>query len=603
MAEPIIDDDPGSKIHAYPPGVSYGLVPRDYEVDPLEMFEPPSVMQLIPRSEWSARIKEQIATKSRVSDIRNVGNGGKPIPYLDQNGVGYSHDGQTEVLTEKGWVRWADWNKSDLLGTVNPLTHLLEFQAATEWHANEYRGEMYHSTNRRIDFGVTNYHRMYVRKWDERKRTLSDSYSFVNAEDIGWYSGLLSAPSGFLGTELIEAMPEGCQRKYAGDDLIALLALIVSDGYAGGTDATSNLVSFCCFDERLPAVRALAARVGFREQASRPIFNLYDACLARWVRQNCYIGGIGSACKRVPDIVKWVSSRQIRLFLDFFGDRDVGRDHYYSTSKRLIDDIQELFLRIGRRASIASRGARTALRRDGVEIRSGESWELHAAESSKLCLDRKKHIETDRSSGLVYCATVPNGILVTRRNGSILISGNCWAHSTTHAVMLSRAVANLPYVPLSAFAVAAIIKNGRDEGGWCGQSAKFARDVGIPDQKYWPQGSRQLSRDTSEMRANAALHKITEDWYDLARAIHAQDLTFDQLASCLLRGQPCPVDFNWWGHSVCAMDLVEVEAGSFGIRIWNSWLNWGENGTGIIRGSKAVPDGALCVRQTIPSAA
>lgn len=180
--------------------------------------------------------------------------------------------------------------------------------------------------------------------------------------------------------------------------------------------------------------------------------------------------------------------------------------------------------------------------------------------------------------------------------------GFCWAHSTTHTVMLQRAVAGLPYVPLSAFAIAAIINKGKDGGGWCGLSAKFGREVGIPSQKLWPQRQVSLSLDTPEMRANAALHKITEDWVDLARPVYDQNLTFDQVASCLLTGIPCAVDFNWWSHSVCALDLVEVEPGSFGIRILNSWSDqWGERGTGILRGSKALPNGAVATRVTVPS--
>jgi len=176
--------------------------------------------------------------------------------------------------------------------------------------------------------------------------------------------------------------------------------------------------------------------------------------------------------------------------------------------------------------------------------------------------------------------------------------GYCWAHSTTHTVMLDAGMRKQPYVPLSAYMVAAIIKGGRDEGGWCGLSAKFVREIGICSQKTWPQGSRTLSLDTPAMRAEAAKNKITEDWVDLTRAVYDQNLTFEQLATCLLSGIPCAVDFNWWGHSVCAMDLVEVEPGSFGIRILNSWSDgWGDKGMGVLRGSKALPNGAVATRR------
>lgn len=181
--------------------------------------------------------------------------------------------------------------------------------------------------------------------------------------------------------------------------------------------------------------------------------------------------------------------------------------------------------------------------------------------------------------------------------------GYCWSHSVTHTIIMDRMKQGLPYVPLSAFAPAAIIKGGKDEGGWCGLSAKFAREVGIPSQEFWPQGSANLKYDTATMRANAGLHKITEDYVDLAKPVYDQNLTFNQVATCLLLNIPVAVDFNWWSHSVCAIRLVRVEAGSYGLLILNSWylskgVEWGDHGTAILRGSKALPDGAVATRGT-----
>src|SRR5690606_28723280 len=46
-----------------------GLVPRDYEADPLYSFAAPLPMQLIPRDEWRERIEEMDRTKTRLSDM------------------------------------------------------------------------------------------------------------------------------------------------------------------------------------------------------------------------------------------------------------------------------------------------------------------------------------------------------------------------------------------------------------------------------------------------------------------------------------------------------------------------------------------------------
>ena len=210
---------------------------------------------------------------------------------------------------------------------------------------------------------------------------------------------------------------------------------------------------------------------------------------------------------------------------------------------------------------------------------------------------RIKEMEATKSriSDILLAAGIPS-----MDQGSV---GYCWAHSTTGCVQALRAINNQPHIPLSAFMVAAIIKRGRDEGGWCGLSAKFLREVGVCSQALWPQGNRSLSLDTPQARADAARHRVTEDWVDLTRQVYDQSLTFDQVMSCLLCRVPVAGDFNWWSHSVMLCDPVEVEPGSFGIRLRNSWGDgWSDRGFSVLHGAKAIPDGAVALRVTSAAA-
>lgn len=178
--------------------------------------------------------------------------------------------------------------------------------------------------------------------------------------------------------------------------------------------------------------------------------------------------------------------------------------------------------------------------------------------------------------------------------------GYCWAYSSTMAVMLARAAAGLPYKRLSAHGVACKVKGFRDEGGWCGLSAKFIRETGVPDIGAWPEKSMSRSNDRPETWANAAKYKTTEEWVDLALQPYDQNLTLSQLATSLFNNCPSPVDFSWWGHSVCGTRWVRVERGSWGLLILNSWTdNWGEKGFQVLRGDKMKPMGALSIRTVI----
>src|SRR5207245_9325954 len=119
-----------------------------------------------------------------------------------------------------------------------------------------------------------------------------------------------------------------------------------------------NWVSFCCYHpERISMVSALAARLGFYQKPGNTnVWARYNAgALAEWMRYNLFLPHypLRSPYKQVPDLVKCASMRQIKHFLKFFGDQNHtgSQEVYYSSSKRLIDDLQELLLRIGRRGA------------------------------------------------------------------------------------------------------------------------------------------------------------------------------------------------------------------------------------------------------------
>jgi hypothetical protein len=188
--------------------------------------------------------------------------------------------------------------------------------------------------------------------------------------------------------------------------------------------------------------------------------------------------------------------------------------------------------------------------------------------------------------------------------------GYCWCHSTTSAALLSRAVEAQPYVRLSAFAVGCKIKNFRNQGGWNPEAAEFMAKYGIPSVNKWPEKGTSRSYDNPATWEDAKQHRVIEGFWNLALSKYDRNLTFDQLMTCLLSRIPCPVDFSWWGHSVCACDPVELNdrlplsnINRWGVRIWNSWTdNWGTLGMGVLAGSKAVPDGATAFKSIALSA-
>jgi hypothetical protein len=218
----------------------------------------------------------------------------------------------------------------------------------------------------------------------------------------------------------------------------------------------------------------------------------------------------------------------------------------------------------------------------------------------------------------------PGGGMIPSRDQNGM--GYCWKHSGTSAQLLVRARDGMPYVDLSAYAGACMIKNFRDEGGWGAQGLQWSMDKGDPSGEFWPQQSVSRANDNPATWANAKLHRFTEGWIDMGSPEYSRTLTFNQTITSLLCLVPVIVDFNWWSHSVCAADavngvaqwgvtrsgsgkLMEVKefdafwgvnnpiTGGISIRIWNSWGDgWSSQGMGVLTGQKAIPDGATAPR-------
>lgn len=66
--------------------VGFGLVPRDYSVQPAEMGAAPSEMDVIPESEWDARYDEQEELKSSLEHIYLPEPNKPAFEHLDQDG-------------------------------------------------------------------------------------------------------------------------------------------------------------------------------------------------------------------------------------------------------------------------------------------------------------------------------------------------------------------------------------------------------------------------------------------------------------------------------------------------------------------------------------
>lgn len=147
----------------------------------------------------------------------------------------------------------------------------------------------------------------------------------------------------------------------------------------------------------------------------------------------------------------------------------------------------------------------------------------------------------------------------------------CWCYAVTHAVMIARLLANEPFVRLSPYSVACIVKNFSNIGGWGGEANEQMVKEGVADEKYWPmEKPGESNRSTANMnairngrqylagsRANAAFHKVTEFW-------ELKPNNAIEKLSVLCIPLPVASGYNQIGHERCSIKATILPNGAFG---------------------------------------
>lgn len=179
----------------------------------------------------------------------------------------------------------------------------------------------------------------------------------------------------------------------------------------------------------------------------------------------------------------------------------------------------------------------------------------------------------------------------------------CWIFGPTRAFEITRVLQGQEWVSLSPASAGAQIKNFRNDGGWGLEGIQFIAEKGLVPSNRWPDTAWNDRSLLTEENKRIALDYRATEWWELARR------NMDDLVSCLLRGIPVAVGYDWWGHEVCAVgaiwngvnsrakiNTIQWVYDSISLLILNSWDDWGDEGYGILKGSKMVADDQVAPR-------
>lgn len=338
----------------------------------------------------------------------------KLLRYLWENK--HCYDAETEVLTKRGFVRWSELLGDDALGQWDAATDSLVYERPFELIRRSHKGRMYRVDHGGVDLLVTENHKMLVKRIvsvpGANRQEWGSIWTLVTASDLDHASMVRyrkhAARKGVADVDLSEQFPVHNDSRA----LLRLIGFFIGDGHAGGTRA-NGLDFHLRKPRKITFLKEVCLELGW-QLAELP----HDTYVVRaenvtQIFQECFYDTNGA--KRIPKRFLDLNAGDAAAVLDGLKASDGavkrGAWEYFSTSKQVAEAVQLLVLHAGGAAHIHSDGY---MNRVMVLSRMTEP----------VINQGKRNTDWVDYDGEVFCAHTRTGVLVVRRNGKIVLSGN-----------------------------------------------------------------------------------------------------------------------------------------------------------------------------------
>ncbi len=350
--------------------------------------------------------------KEYLGHILNVGHG--------------CYDGETEVLTDKGWIRFDEVHKisSDTKFATRTCTGIIEYQKASNQVNIAYSGRMYKVKARGVDLLVTPNHNMLVCPTTTKEGRKRNNYSLIKAEELNNIS------HAYVKNGLWEI-----ESNYDIDfNFLRLLGFAIGDGYFDGRYLSFHLHKkrkidwLCKLADILKSsypdweFKIDPTKTRYRFVSKDPVFLYLFSQIYNDNRDKCIPN------KLIMDCSKEQLEALFEGLIESDGHRaSTGGICFDTTSKVLADQMQHLCLHIGLAANVCYVYDK--------EKRKSSFGDLPLTRLSIIQRELKPEINKhsgaigksswiDKWKGQVYCVTVPNNTLYVRREGKPVWCGN-----------------------------------------------------------------------------------------------------------------------------------------------------------------------------------
>jgi len=360
------------------------------------------------------------------------------------------HDDQTRILTASGFKYFKDLTDDDQVAQFDEDTREMSFVTPQVRTVRDWDGELLHFQSRSLDMMLTPTHRMLTKCQSATQWSVERAGETVKRGGQVYFRGSVRWSADEVETWTLPGLsssadyPGSDARTFRMDDWLEFLGYFLSEGgFCMAPDATGVRRPTCLKmsqretinPENTAKIRACMGRLGIdyqecpNEATGDVNWTICGKQFWAWVENS--VGSSGST-KRIPREFMNLGPRQLRILFDAMmlgdGSEDLREGNfngvYYSTSKELCEDFQELCIRLGLRATVSLHKPAEGSRKDRYRL----SW---SAGDDHVFKNPSENVEHVSYKGQVYCCKVPTGFIVTERNGSIAYQGNSGENTFT----------------------------------------------------------------------------------------------------------------------------------------------------------------------------
>jgi hypothetical protein len=417
--------------------------------------------------------------------------------FIGQNSWGcYSDD--TEILTNEGWKLFKNLNKKEKVITINPEDKRIEYQQPTNYFEYDYAGKMYYYKNSKIDLLVSPNHKILKRKHKKSSFKLAEAQKIKdnkfnslrwgiwkgnkkNIKKVGDKEISMNLWLEFLGYFISEGHTnfnafwrkerirerkykikgEQLRNKKTGKFKKSLKEKIIEKKYR----AKEKPYEQFCYTvgisqkERNPKIEKCLNKLPWKFARNNKSWTTNNKDLYEELKI------LGKAKdKYIPSDILSFDKEQLKILYEalMLGDGSVGRCEngsykrtYYTNSKKLADQFQELCLKIGLATSIYVDNRKGKINSKGYPYNE-ISYQIRIQDTykeSEYPIPKKIDYE-----GKIYSVEVPKyHTLFVRRNGKVIWSGNSnWGDNGYFYF-------NEDYLPFSAWCILVDLPNNWKE--------------------------------------------------------------------------------------------------------------------------------------------